>query len=207
MLSTAIKFCAIASKKPSPYTPFRASYITIKGLDGALHLQATDGHRVHSIKCHIEHNLPTDVVIQVRADDLEQVAEDAGRCEVSKVSLNLPAPHLDGTAPQSERENRRMTFHLQDTSFSVEYFLSNFDPLHECQVRRPNKAVPVEIIGFDTGLLADAHKAFKMLNPVHGAVRFEFYGATTGTLLTPEFPPDIAALHDACIVIMPCRVG
>lgn len=206
MLSIAIKFCAIASKKQSPYTPFRASYITIKGSDGALHLQATDGHRVHSIKCRIDHNLPADVVIQVKADDLEQVAKAVGRREVSKVSLNLTAAPLNGIVPQAERENRRITFHLQNDSLSVEYFLSNFDPLHECQVSRPHEAVPVEIIGFDTGLLADAHKAFKMLNPVHGAVRFEFYGATSGTSLSPEFPPAFASLHDACIIIMPCRL-
>ena len=74
MLSTAIKFCVIANKKPGPHTHYRAGYITIKGLDGALQLQATDGHRVHSIKCYVDHNLPVGTLIQVAAEDLENAA-------------------------------------------------------------------------------------------------------------------------------------
>lgn len=207
MLSTAIKFCAIASKKPGSRTHSQAGYTTIKGLKGALHLQATDGHRVHSIKCHVEHNLPVGTTIQVLTENLENAVKVASRRPVNRVSLNLLSAPLKDVAPQAERENRRITFHLDDAALSVEYFLSDFDPLHECQVRRPHKADPVEVIGFDTGLLADAHKAFKMLKPKHGAVRFEFFGTTAGTLLTPEFLPTVAALHDACIIIMPCRVS
>lgn len=207
MIKTAIKFCAIASKKPGPHTHFRAVYTTIKSLEGVLHLQTTDGHRVHSIKCYVEHDLPVGTTIQVLTKDLENAVKVAGRRPVNRVSLNLLLAPLKDVAPQAERENRKITFHLPDTAISVEYFLTDFDPLHECEVRRPHKADPGEVIGFNTGLLVDAHKAFKMIKPVHGAVRFELFGTMAGTMLTPEFLPTVPALHDACIIIMPCRVG
>jgi hypothetical protein len=207
MLNTALKFCAIASKKPNQYTHFRASYITIKGLDGALHLQATDGHRVHSIKCRIDHNLPTGTTVQVAAEDLDNAVKALGRNEVSRVALNETGAPDGAAAPLEVKDNGTLTLHLKHTTLIVKYYLNSFDPLQEYQVRRPKVAEPVWLIGFDTGLLADAHKAFKMLKPVHGAVRFEFYGDTSGAVLTPEFPSTVAALYDACIIIMPCRIG
>lgn len=207
MIKTAVKFCAIASnKKADQNLPYPARYITIKSLENALHLQATDGHRVHSIKCYVAHNLPVGTIIKVLTKDLENAVKEAGRRKVERVSLNLLAAPITDVAPQAERENRRMTLHLPDAALSVEYFVSDFDPLHEWSVRQPLDADPVELIGFDTGLLADAHKAFKMLKPVHGAVRFEFNGTRAGALLTPKFQPTVPALYDACIVIIPCRV-
>lgn len=194
MIKTAIKFCAIASKALGS-RPFEG-YIAIKGLEGALHLQATDGSRLHSIKCYVEHDLPVGALIKVPTKSLEDVAKAAGKRGIDKVSLMVER-HIGWT----------LVLNLPDTTLTVECFDTDFDPLHVCQGSWAYRDEPVKVIGFDTGLLADAHKAFSMLKPIHGAVSFQFYGDTAGTLLKPEFLPTVAALHDASIIITPCRVG
>lgn len=197
MIKTAIKFCAYASAKQGPHTHFRALYTTISALPSALHLQATDGHRVHSIKCYIEHDLPIGALMQVQTENLMNMVKMAGRAAITRASLN-PTP--------DKRENR-LTFHLSTgETVTMECHPNSFDPLKECEVRRPHRADPIEVIGYDSGYLADAHKAFSLLKPVHNAVRFEFHGTMAGTLLTPHFLPTVPALHEACVVIMPCRV-
>lgn len=191
MIKTAIKYCAIASKELGPRT-FHG-YIYIKGLEGALHLQATDGARLHSVKCYVEHDLPVGTIVKAPTKSLVNLVKTVGKLRVDKVSLKA-ARHI----------GQPLTFHLPDTLLTVASYVTEFDPLQVCQDGWAHRNEPVELIGFDTGLLADAHKAFSMLKPIHGAVNFQFYGALAGAMLKPGFQPTVADLHDACVVIMPC---